>query len=126
MYKHQKKIDEQDVRQFHQYTWLFHALLQGADFALLQLQDNLISKGATKYQIGKDRRTLKNILNRIGRNRQEAEDLASESVAFMAQCMLYISSVEEEKLEWISEEVFKVCVRSKNIKLTEKHQENEQ
>ena len=125
MYKHQK-VPQDHAREFHQYTWLFYALLQGADFALLQFQDSPISKGSTKHQIGKDRRTLKNILNRLGRSREQAEDLASESVAFMAQCMLYISSVEEEKLEWISEEVFKVCVRSKNIKLTEKHQDNEQ
>ena len=123
IHKHQE-ITEQDAQQFHQYTWLFYALLQGADFALLQLQDNRISKGHTKHQIGKDRRTLKNILNRLGHKGKKAEGLASESVAFMAQCMLYISSAEEEKLEWIAEEVFKVCVRSKNIKLTEKHQDN--
>lgn len=110
---------QQILNEFQQYTWLFYSMVQGADFALLQLQDNPIAKGAPKHGINKDRRMMSNILNRLGRKKAKAEDLTHEHTAFMSQCMLYISQVETEKLEWVAEEIFKVCARSKNIKINE-------
>lgn len=110
---------QQMLNEFQQYTWLFYSMIQGADFALLQLQDNPIAKGTPKHGINKDRRIMSNILNRLGHKKAKAEDLTHEHTAFMAQCMLYISQVEGKKLEWVTEQVYKICLASKNIKINE-------
>ncbi len=114
-----KQQSEQDSArlEFTRYTWNFYSLLQSADFCLLQLLDSPLSVRNVKYAIKKDRTTIQNMLNRLGRKKNEGEDLSIEQVAHLAECCLYIMSVEEKKLEWLKDEIYKLSLAAKNKKI---------
>lgn len=124
--RQQLKQAEQDSvnTEFTRYTWTFYSLLQSADFCLLQLLDSPLSVGNVKHAIKKDRTIIQNIFNRLGRKQGEGEELSTEQVAHLAECCLYIMSIEEEKLEWLKEQIYKLCLASKNIKIDPQEQED--